>query len=73
MKAAAVANSEQFYDVGGETNELHVWRVESFRAKPWPRFKWGQFHSGDSYLVLETSKGSDGGWKHDIHVWVRIA
>lgn len=32
-----------------------VWRVEKFSIKPWPKQRYGEFFSGDSYIVLHVS------------------
>ncbi|KAK7937686.1 uncharacterized protein PG986_014554 [Apiospora aurea] len=46
---------------------LRVWRIEDFQVVAWPRWKYGQFHEGDSYIVLhsykvgETTKGKGNG------------
>ncbi|KAG8964792.1 hypothetical protein FRC00_001139 [Tulasnella sp. 408] len=32
-----------------------VWRVEKFAIKPWPKQRYGEFFSGDSYIVLQVS------------------
>mmetsp|Transcript_48510 Transcript_48510/g.114547 ORF Transcript_48510/g.114547 Transcript_48510/m.114547 type:complete len:975 (+) Transcript_48510:71-2995(+) len=37
---------------GDGTGDIQVWRVENFDLAPVPKAKWGQFYSGDSYLVL---------------------
>lgn len=32
--------------------ELVIWRVENFQRVAWPRDQYGEFYSGDSYIVL---------------------
>lgn len=32
-----------------------VWRIEKFTVKPWPKQRYGEFFSGDSYIVLHVS------------------
>merc|ERR1719350_1539965 len=54
-----------------------VFRIEAFKVVPWPREKYGQFHEGDSYIVLqtefeieeETGEPSEK-LQHDIHFWL---
>ncbi len=36
-----------------------VWRVEKFTVKKWPATRIGEFHTGDSYIVLHTYKKDD--------------
>jgi gelsolin len=33
-----------------------VWRIEKFQVKEWPADHYGEFYSGDSYIVLNTYK-----------------
>ena len=38
----------------GQAPGLQIWRIEKFRVVPWPPHLYGQFHTGDSYIVLHT-------------------
>ena len=54
---------------------LFVWRIEKFEVIPWPREKYGKFHTGDSYIVLHTVKASEQSEDpeklfHDIFFWL---
>ncbi|KAH7132295.1 hypothetical protein B0J11DRAFT_521356 [Dendryphion nanum] len=40
----------------GLDSGLFVWRIENFEVIPWPKEKYGQFHEGDSYIVLQSEK-----------------
>jgi len=51
---AAAADGEPQWDGAGLKPGLQIWRIESFKVKPWPESKYGQFHTGDSYIVLHT-------------------
>ena len=51
---AAAADGEPQWDDAGLKPGLQIWRIESFKVKPWPESKYGQFHTGDSYIVLHT-------------------
>jgi len=31
---------------------LWIWRIEKFKVVPWPKEEYGNFFSGDSYIVL---------------------
>lgn len=56
---------------------LFVWRIEDFEVVPWPKEKYGSFHEGDSYIVLnsESVKNNEGVVDkdkliHDIFFWL---
>ena len=71
---AAAADSEPQWDDAGVKPGLQVWRIEQFRVKPWPKSKYGRFHAGDSYIILNTYvKEPDVNpdklaW--DVHFWI---
>lgn len=70
VKAAAAA-LEPAWDGMGESPETRVWRIEQFHVKAWPTERHGQFHKGDSYLILHTyKKGDSDALHHDIHMWI---
>lgn len=48
---------------------IDVWRVEKFAVKKWPKERFGQFHTGDSYILLSTYKVADK-FLYDIHFWL---
>ena len=58
----------------GSKKGLQVWRVEKFKVAPWPKTQYGEFHIGDSYIVLNTycpspSTNPDAlAW--DVHFWI---
>lgn len=52
-KAAAADGEPQWTNAGVKVG-LQVWRIENFKVVPWPTNKHGQFHTGDSYIVLNT-------------------
>jgi gelsolin len=70
------AASEPAWNDGqvGHAAGLHVWRIEDFEVVPWPKEKYGQFHEGDSYIVLHSYEvGNQDGEKklgHDIFFWL---
>jgi gelsolin len=70
IKAAAAAGEPQ-WDGLGESIGLKVWRIEQFRVVPWPQSQYGSFHTGDSYVVLNSyqKEGSDT-ILHDLHIWI---
>lgn len=80
-EAAAKMNFHWEEGVVGSTPGLEIWRVENKRTEDdhpdfgiavWPTKKYGQFHRGDSYIVLMTTKDPTGGDKllHDIYFWI---
>lgn len=71
IKAAAAAGEPQ-WDGIGESVALKVWRIEQFRVVPWEPSKYGTFHTGDSYVVLNSYKKNDetDALAHDIHIWI---
>lgn len=46
-----------------------VWRVEKFAVKKWAKERFGQFHRGDSYILLRTYKNQDK-FAYDLHFWL---
>jgi gelsolin len=38
------------------TPGLKCWRIEKFTVKKWPDKRIGEFHTGDSYILLHTYK-----------------
>lgn len=50
------AQTEPAWQGAGLAVGIEIWRVEQFQVKPWPKKKYGQFHQGDSYIVLQTTK-----------------
>ncbi|KAL7465989.1 hypothetical protein ACHAXS_006285 [Conticribra weissflogii] len=78
----AAAKMDFNWEGAGTTEGIEIWRVENkrdendnpdFGIAPWPKKKYGQFHRGDSYIVLLTSKDGedlDGGLMWDIFFWI---
>lgn len=68
------AVTEPAWQKVGETPGLHVWRIEDFQVVAWPEHKYGDFHEGDSYIILHSYKvGSQDGKEklgHDIFFWL---
>ncbi|KAI0418180.1 putative actin-binding protein Fragmin [Xylaria grammica] len=58
----------------GEAPGLYIWRIEQFEVVAWPKQRYGDFHEGDSYIVLHSYKvgSKDGEEKlgHDIFFWL---
>jgi len=48
---------------------VQVWRVEKFKIVEWPKDRYGQFYSGDSYIVLHSYKKEDK-MLYNVHFWL---
>mmetsp|Transcript_23732 Transcript_23732/g.35199 ORF Transcript_23732/g.35199 Transcript_23732/m.35199 type:complete len:373 (+) Transcript_23732:93-1211(+) len=76
----AAADTEVGWDEAGQEEGVEVWRVENtrdendnpkFGINPWPKERYGEFHNGDSYIVLQTVKDvSSGAFRYDIYFWI---
>ena len=80
----ALVNSDLARKIREEASELepawkdidqdvgtHVWRIEQFRVVPWPKDQYGQFHTGDSYIVLHVfRRGMAASLYFDVHIWI---
>ncbi|KAI1483776.1 actin depolymerizing protein [Daldinia eschscholtzii] len=68
------AATEPAWQEVGKAPGLYVWRIEDFQVVPWPKEQYGDFHEGDSYIVLHSYKvGSKNGEEklaHDIFFWL---
>ncbi|KAI0023915.1 hypothetical protein F4780DRAFT_685169, partial [Xylariomycetidae sp. FL0641] len=68
------AATEPAWQEVGQAPGLHIWRIEDFQVVPWPKEQYGEFHEGDSYIVLHSYKvgSKDGEEKlgHDIFFWL---
>ena len=66
------------FEKAGQVEGVEIWRIENFKAVPYPKEKYGQFHVGDAYIVLRTvltksqsSKGSAvQGASWTVHFWL---
>lgn len=50
----AAANCEPQWTGAGTKKGVVIWRIEQFKVVPWPSNKYGEFHTGDSYILLST-------------------
>jgi len=66
------AHSEKAWEGCGQTPGLEIWRIEKFQVVPLPREQYGEFYSGDSYIVLYTYKKNPNAPKlsWNIHFWL---
>lgn len=68
----ASANTEDAWKGAGKACGMQIWRIEQFKVVAWPKSKYGKFHSGDSYICLNTYKDPENEHKlkYDIHFWL---
>ena len=68
------ATTEPAWQGIGEAPGLRIWRIENFEVVAWPEHQYGDFHEGDSYIILHSYKvgSKDGEEKlgHDIYFWL---
>ncbi|XP_074067785.1 gelsolin isoform X3 [Macrotis lagotis] len=64
-----VVEHAEFLKAGKEPG-LQIWRVEQFDLVPIPKNTYGDFFTGDAYLVLNTIKRRDGTLQYDLHFWL---
>jgi len=65
----AGAHREHEWDNAGKQPGLQIWRIEKFHVKSWPKERYGEFYSGDSYIVLHTYKKGNAN-AYDVHFWL---
>lgn len=67
----AAAKSEVAWAVAGQAVGTEIWRIEKFQVVLWPKTKYGQFYSGDAYIVLNTYKIPDNdSFRYNVHFWL---
>ncbi|CAG9790626.1 unnamed protein product [Diatraea saccharalis] len=59
---------EAFTNAGNKAG-IEIWRIEDFEPKAVPRNQYGNFYTGDSYIVLKT-EGEANKLTWDIHFWL---
>jgi len=70
VKLEAAQHEEAWKSIGKEPG-LEIWRIEKFKVVPIPKNTYGQFHSGDSYIVLHTYKRPNADkLNFDVHFWL---
>jgi gelsolin len=69
------AASEKAWAGAGKKEGLQIWRIEQFKVVAWPADQYGQFYTGDSYIVLNTYKDKENPnkLKFDVHFWLGTA
>jgi len=59
-------------DYLSEHQKIEIWRIEKFKVKKWPKERYGEFHKGDSYIVLNsyTDPSTPEKMKYNVHFWL---
>jgi len=62
---------EPAWENAGKEVGLQIWRIVKFEVKDWDKEQYGEFYSGDSYIILNTYKpeGTEQ-VKYDLHFWI---
>jgi len=63
------AETEKAWEGAGKKPGIQVWRIEKFKVKKWPKSRYGEFYSGDSYIILHTMKVQDK-LAYDVYFWL---
>eukprot|EP00497_Spongosphaera_streptacantha_P001730 TRINITY_DN2297_c0_g1_i2.p1 TRINITY_DN2297_c0_g1~~TRINITY_DN2297_c0_g1_i2.p1 ORF type:complete len:168 (-),score=22.26 TRINITY_DN2297_c0_g1_i2:15-518(-) len=66
----AAAKTEKAWKGAGTKPGLQIWRIEKFKVKKWPTTRYGEFYSGDSYIVLNTKVDKEGKLSYDVFFWL---
>jgi len=69
MRKAASQKEAAWKDIGKE-NGVQIWRIEKFQVKHWPKDRYGEFYSGDSYIILHTKENDEGKKEYDVFFWL---
>jgi gelsolin len=67
---AAATKEDAWNSVGNEAG-IWVWRIEQFKVVAWPKDKYGKFHEGDCYIVLQADEDKDSGkLSRNVFFWL---
>jgi len=66
----AAAQKEPAWKGVAQHPGLQAWRIEKFQVVPWPKDRYGEFYSGDSYIVLQTAEDKEGAKSFNIFFWL---
>jgi len=65
------AESEPAWQGAGQEPGVQIWRIVKFQVTHWDKDQYGEFYSGDSYILLNTYKEEDSDeLKYDVHFWI---
>lgn len=69
LREEAAKKEKAWKDVGKEAG-VQIWRIEKFKVKNWPKKRYGEFYSGDSYIILHTMVDDEGKKSYDVFFWL---
>jgi len=71
VKLEASQHEDAWKGIGKEIG-IQIWRIQQFKVVAVPKNSYGSFHSGDSYIVLNTYKPKPDAPKlaYDVHFWL---
>jgi len=64
------AKKEKAWENAGKEAGLQIWRIEKFQVKHWAKDRYGEFYSGDSYIILHTMVNDEGKKSYDVFFWL---
>lgn len=64
------AKKEKAWENAGKEAGIQIWRIEKFQVKPWAKDRYGEFYSGDSYIILHTMINDEGKKTYDVFFWL---
>ncbi|XP_006736425.1 gelsolin [Leptonychotes weddellii] len=67
--SSMVVEHPEFLKAGKEPG-LQIWRVEKFDLVPVPPGLYGDFFTGDAYIILKTVQLRNGNLQYDLHYWL---
>lgn len=65
VNRAIMVSHKEFVDAGKKPG-LQVWRIEKLDLKPVPKALYGNFYTGDAYLLLFSTSAPS----YNIHIWL---
>ncbi|TQE03638.1 hypothetical protein C1H46_010769 [Malus baccata] len=68
--AVSMRDLDPAFQGAGQKDGLEIWRIENFRPAPIPKSSYGNFFTGDSYVILKTTASKSGALRHEIHYWL---
>lgn len=65
------AETEPAWKGAGADVGLQIWRIVKFKVEHWEKEQYGEFFTGDSYIILNTYKVEDSdALLYDVHFWI---
>jgi len=65
------AKKEKAWENAGKEAGIQIWRIEKFHVKNWAKDRYGEFYSGDSYIILHTMINDEGKKTYDVFFLAR--